>query len=477
MADTIVEQLARFTTGANYDTLPPEAVDEAKRLLLDAMGCALGAVEEPKGKIGIQYGKLTGGTDGDATIIGTDDRVSIFGASFANGELINALDFDAVLPPGHVSPYVLPTTMAMAESRGRSGREVLAAVALSHEMSYRFYKSMDYLRDVQNDSMDLSPVIGYSVTVFGGTAAAGKLAGQSTETLANALGIAAATAPVNSMRPWIKHAPSSTLKYLLAGTLTQASLTAVFMAELGHTGDLEILDDAEVGFRKYIGTRRWEPQNLTDALGTEWRFLAEQSYKPYPHCRILHAPLHALTEILETNDIRPEEIDAIRCWGEAAVMHPLWQSRVIEKTHDAQFDIAHGLSVGAHRVTPSRAWHAPELVFSDSVLGLMDKVTFAPHPDYFKALSAHPSARPTKVEVDARGTTFVAERTYPKGSPSPDPSTRMTTDELVAKFRINARDVLSENRIDQVVETVLGVDKVDDFGTVMRLLAPNSRQV
>ncbi|MEW1735093.1 MmgE/PrpD family protein [Nocardia beijingensis] len=474
MPETIAEQLARFTTGADYDTLPPEAVQESKRLLLDAMGCALGAVDEPKGRIGIEYGRLTGGTAGDATIIGTADRVSIFGASFANGELINALDFDAVLPPGHVSPYVLPTTMAMGESRASSGREVLAAVALSHEMSYRFYKAMDYLRDMQNDSMDLSPVIGYSVTVFGGAAAAGKLAGQSTETLANTLGIAAAIAPVNSMRPWIEHAPSATIKYLLAGTLTQASLTAVHMAGLGHRGDLRILDDAEVGFRRFIGTRRWEPDNITDGLGTEWRFLAEQSYKPYPHCRILHAPLHALTEIIETNDLKPEEIDAIRCWGEAAVMHPLWQSRIVEKPHDAQFDIAHGLAVGAHHVVPGKAWHAPELVFSESVLGLMDKVTFAPHPDYFAELSAHPSARPTKVEVDARGTTFTAERRFPKGSPSPDPTTRMTDDELIAKFRVNAQGVLSESRMDEVVESVFALDSVDDFGAVMRLLAPDT---
>jgi len=38
----------------------------------------------------------------------------------------------------------------------------------------------------------------------------------------------------------------------------------------------------------------------------------------------------------------------------------------------------------------------------------------------------------------------------------------------------NAGEVLSESRIDQVVDTVLGVDKVDDFGAVMRLLAPHS---
>jgi len=70
--------------------------------------------------------------------------VSIFGAAFANGELINALDFDAILPPGHVSPYVIPGALAIAESTGAPGTDLITALALSHEMSYRIGKAMDY---------------------------------------------------------------------------------------------------------------------------------------------------------------------------------------------------------------------------------------------------------------------------------------------------------------------------------------------
>ncbi|MFG3618616.1 MmgE/PrpD family protein [Nocardia sp. NPDC047654] len=470
MSRTIVEQLADFTTEVDSRRLPEEVVVECKRILLDSMGCALGAVDQHKGKIGIEFGRLAGGADGDATIIGTADRTSIFGAAFANGELINALDFDAVLPPGHVTPYVLPQTMAVAESQQRSGRDVLAAIALSHEISFRFYKSVDYLRDRTDTEMNLSPVLGYSNTIFGATAAIGKLEGYSAEVLANALAIAASTSPVNSMRSWLAHAPTATIKYSLAGALTNASLTAAYMAKLGHRGDLPVLDDADLGYRRFIGTRRWEPQNITAGLGSEWLFPAEQTFKPYPHCRILHAPLHALTEIVEHNDLKPEEIEAIRCWGEAAVLHPLWLSDVIEHTHDAQFSIAHGLAVGAHNITPSKAWHDPELVFSRSVMDLMERVTFQPHPDYFEALSAHPSARPARIEVDARGTTFVADRVYPKGSPTPDPETRMTDAELIAKFRVNADGVIPESRMDSIVEVVFDLESVDDFATVMRRL-------
>src|SRR4051812_37082915 len=106
MPASLIEQLAEFTVHTNYDGLPPAVVDETKRILLDSIGCAVAAVDHPKGRIGIDYGRLMGG--GDATIMGTGGRVSVVGAAFANGELIGALDYDAIIPPGHVVPYVLP---------------------------------------------------------------------------------------------------------------------------------------------------------------------------------------------------------------------------------------------------------------------------------------------------------------------------------------------------------------------------------
>ena len=77
--------------------------------------------------------------------------------------------------------------------------------------------------------------------------------------------------------------------------------------------------------------------------------------------------------------------------------------------------------MGAHRLTPGWDWQDPKNVFSPSVLGLMNKVTHEVHPDYVKEVTAHASARPSKVEVRARGKTFVAEKLYPKGSLRPTP--------------------------------------------------------
>src|SRR5438067_4655743 len=179
-------QLAEFVANMSYETLPEEVIHESKRILLDSAGCAIAAVDDLKGRIGIEYAQVLAGDDKTATIFGTTQRSSVFGAAFANGELINALDFDAVLPPGHVSPYVLPGALAIAEADHASGTDLLLAIALSHEVSNRFGKAMDYIRDTRDGIVSMPPVLGYTSTVFGATAAIAKLRGASAEVIANA---------------------------------------------------------------------------------------------------------------------------------------------------------------------------------------------------------------------------------------------------------------------------------------------------
>jgi hypothetical protein len=102
------------------------------------------------------------------------------------------------------------------------------------------------------------------------------------------------------------------------------------------------------------------------------------------------------------------------------------------------------------------------------VLALMEKVTFAPHPDYVSNLTGDPASRPTRVEIDARGKTFSAERSFPKGSVTSDPNTYMTTEEIVTKFRLNADGVLPAGQIDDVVDGILHLEKIDDVRTLLR---------
>lgn len=468
---SLTEQLAAFAARTSYDTLPPEVVAECKRDILDAIGCALASKDQPKSRQGIACGLAVGGADGAATVIGTGQRSSVFGAAFANGEMINTLDADSVLPPGHVSPYVLPGAFATAEAQGRSGKDLIAAVAVSHEMSVRFGLAMDQTRDQQDGKAALSPIVGYSATVFGAAASAAKLKGQSAQVIAHALGLAAAITPVNAHGAWLRHSPPSTIKYLMAGALAQSALTAAEMAALGHRADLQLLDDAEFGYPRFIGTRRWQADGLVNNLGTDWLFPSKLLFKPYPHCRVMHAPLDILIDLVERHDIRVEEIESITSWGEAwAYVLPSFTFRDIDLVQDAQFNFAHGLAVAAHRVVPGPRWQDPKVVFDPSVMALREKVRLEIHPDAVGSMNQNPSSRPSRIEIRARGQVFSGERNFPKGTPSPDPSTYMSDKELATKFRQFTDGLVAPATAERVIDTLFNLEKVNDFSTVMRSL-------
>ncbi len=474
MTKTLIQQLADFTADTTFDSLPEAVVHECKRAVLDSIGCAVAGVDEPKSRIAIKYARMVGAGDQKATIIGTGERVSVLGASFANAELINALDMDAVLPPGHVSPYVMPAAFATAEALGGSGQEMIVSMAVSHEMSNRFGKAVDYQRRVKDGRLDPPKVFGYSNTIFGATAAIGRLSGFSRETLAHALGIAGAISPVNSQIAWFEHTPISTIKYQLAGMLAQQALTAAAMGELGHRGDLQMLDDREYGYARFIGTEKWEPSELTTALGNIWNFPRECSYKPYPHCRIMHAMFDLIIAIVQEQRLKPEEIDSMKVYVEGIAERPCWLNRTIERVEDAQFSMAHGIALAAHCFPLGKAWQDPKNVFSASVMSLMKRVSTEVHPDYAKALMGNAASRPARVEIQARGQTFVGEKNYPKGSPSPEPESLMTDDELTAKFRHNCDGTLPAAQTDRLIDALWNLERVPDFSAVMKLCSPTS---
>lgn len=143
-------------------------------------------------------------------------------ASFADAELVNAYDHDAVMPPGHVTPYVLPPILAAAEAGGRPLSAVVAGVALAHEITYRLGKASDYLRDMKDGEGVPPRVSGYSMSIFGGAAGVGLPKQFSKEKLIEVLGLAGPLSPVNTHRAWMMHAPTTTLKYQPAGPLAHA---------------------------------------------------------------------------------------------------------------------------------------------------------------------------------------------------------------------------------------------------------------
>gem|GEM_PF-1262885 len=473
MTSSNVERFAAFAYQVGDAPLPLEVLEETKRLVLDGLGCGLVGTTSEFGKVGVEYGRVLGAQGDEATILGQRERTSVHGAAFANTELLSALDLTAITLPGHVVPYIVPLTLALGEARHQPGFRLLAACAACLEMCFRLSKSMDDLRDVQDGVPATPRVFGYASMVFGLTAAACVMKELDQTITTEALGIAGGTSPVNALRSWQMHCPNTTVKYGLGAGIVLSALTAAYLAELGHRGDTLMLDDEEFGYPGLVGSRKWEPSGLTDRLGEDWRFPRAISFKRYTTTRTMHATLDALIEVITENDIKHHEIESIVAYGEGwSANVPVYVNRDVRKPYDAQFSFAHAVSVAAHGVRPGKDWQTPDTVFRESVIALMPRIEWRPHPSWGTAVASDPLARPARAEVTARGETFSADRSYPKGTRSPDPATYTTTDELVEKFMHNADGVLTPDAAERIVEIVLDLDHVADLETLTRQLRP-----
>src|ERR1700719_94904 len=79
-------QFARYALALNYSLLPEKVVHQAKRCVLDALGCAIGAWEAPGRPIMESITKQIGGPQ-EATVFCSGMRTSALNASLINSFL------------------------------------------------------------------------------------------------------------------------------------------------------------------------------------------------------------------------------------------------------------------------------------------------------------------------------------------------------------------------------------------------------
>ena len=198
---TVTRELARFAAEMSYEELPASAVRQTKRLILDSVGCAVGGLATKKGEYALSLARGLGGPP-EASLIGTDEKVSVAAAAYATGELMNALDYEALLsPPDHATPYVLAALLAMGEVKRVSGKDCVAACAVAHEIATRIAASLvfgsRFAVEIPEKGVVMGlPTPGYGLCVFGGVAASGRLWGLDADEIAHAMGTRGSSGPI-----------------------------------------------------------------------------------------------------------------------------------------------------------------------------------------------------------------------------------------------------------------------------------------
>src|SRR5262245_5925058 len=183
-----VEQLANWIQSQRSQDIPAAAVNQAKLLLLDSVGCGFAAFAEESAQTMLDTLKDLGGLP-QCTVLRTMTKTSAPNAILINGSLIRILDLNDYVNTrsgqigGHPSDNI-PVALAAAEMSGASGIDVLAAIVVGYEVYGRFKEVM--ARETNWD--------GVTVSGFAAPAMAGRLMGLDVEKLSQAIALSGARA-------------------------------------------------------------------------------------------------------------------------------------------------------------------------------------------------------------------------------------------------------------------------------------------
>ena len=450
MNGTVSERLATWVVGLDYDDLPAEVIEMAKRLVVDQLGVQLGGSVLPNVQPVRQLAAVSGGR-AEATLVGGSELVSVPQAAWVNGTLGHSAEYDdAHMAAWHTASAVVPAAIASAERDDRSGADLLTAVVAG-------VQAMGVLGSVAGNGMLSRGWHGSKVLgVFGACAAAGRLLGLDAPALANAFGIAASdaggTMEYDRSGGEVKrlHAGSASRTGVEAALLAQLGLTGPSTIFEGHRGILPMFGGADEG--AVPAEEEWARWQI---LGTIFRF--------YPAIAATHPPLDALRRLRAEHAIDPDDVAAIR------VGLPAWAvghgAAIVRPTDaiTAQFSLAFGIGLqlvtGANRpqdyFDPAR-WDDP------AILAVADLV--APVAMEIPERDPNLSAR---VEVELRDGRHL--ETYQAGFHG-HPVWPATDEDIAAKFRANLDGVTSAKAAESILALVGDLENAPGIRELTALL-------
>src|SRR3954454_13933487 len=291
--------MSRWAADLKYEQLSQDAIYQAKRFLLDSIGCALGGYLQHDVKIALAvFDEIAG--DGPATVIGSGKRVDPVSASLANALMIRCMDYNDIYwkqDPSHLSD-IFPAAMACCERAGANGRELIVGLVLGHEFEMRFCEAA--FPGIRERGWHHA-----TLTAFVSPIVAGRALKLTAEQIQHAIGISASRQCTLGA---VTAGKLTMMKNTVDPLATQSGVLAALLAEKGYTGPEHVVDGKE-GLTHVFGPE-WKLELLTGGLGESWR-ITQCGMKAFPTEALTHTPISATLELVKTNDLKPDEIKEV----------------------------------------------------------------------------------------------------------------------------------------------------------------------
>jgi 2-methylcitrate dehydratase PrpD len=442
------EDLAGWLTASRPDDIPADVTHEARRALVNIVGCALGGARHPVVDITIDaLGAMFGPPD--AAVLGRPERTDPLHAALLNGITSHVEDFDDTLPRNyiHASSPVASALLAYASANRVSGPDLVHAFVLGFEATSR----------LGNATYPSHYTAGWhstgSVGVFGAAIAIGTLLGLTQEQMIWAIGLAGTQAA------GVREQFGSMGKALHPGRAAQNGYAAALLAQRGFTSGAHGIEGPR-GWASVTSAER-DLSKVTDGLGASWE-LHVNTYKPFPCGIVNHPAIDACIQLHDEHGVAPGDVAALRLHV-APLVIDLCGKTDIHTGLEGKFSVVHGASVGLVRGRAGLREYTDEAVGDPDVKAVRERATREADDPTVTEDGVHVELELTDGRVlEKRLTASLGNLQRP-----------LTDDQLSAKFRDQATLAVTAEQAELALELSWRVDELADVAQLVDATVPD----
>ena len=458
--ETVTAAMSRWAAGLRFKDIAPDAVYQAKRFLLDSLGCALGGYQQHDVKIALQVLDEISGS-GLATVIGTGQRIDPVSASLANALMIRCMDYNDIYwkqDPSHPSD-IFPAALACCERARTNGKELIVGLVLGHEFEMRLCEAA--FPGIRERGWHHA-----TLTAFVSPIVAGRALHLTWEQIQHAIGISASR---HCTLGAVTAGKLTMMKNTVDPLATQSGVLAALLAEKGYSGPEHVIDGKE-GLT-HVFKPDWKLNLLTDGLGDSWR-ITQCGMKAFPTEALTHTPISAVLDLVKSNDLHPDQVEKIqiRSLARAAdiLSDPSKYDPHTKETADHSLPYVIAAALVERQVTPVQ--FTMQKIMDPRIRQQLQKVEVVADPEIEKVF---PALQRVLVRINTTdGRSFNKQLDFPKG----DPRNPLTDLEVEEKFAALAEGVLTTAAQQRVKDAVWNLEHVDSVSELMALMEADIRQ-
>jgi 2-methylcitrate dehydratase PrpD len=244
---------------------------------------------------------------------------------------------------------------------------------------------------------------------------------------------------------WTRDTAHIEKSFVFAGMPARSGITAALMVHAGCTGLDDIFSGPDNYFQAYAPNANLD--ELTAQLGERYE-IARTNIKKWSVGSPIQAPLDAMSKIMGKRAVDPDEVRSI------VVRLAHTEARVVDNREMPDICLQHMIAVMLLDKTASfRAAHDKPRMNDPTVLRARGKVQLIPSDE----LEALEPARQAIVEITLNDGTVLSDRVTAVRGTANNP---MPRDEVVGKCRDLVEPVLGKAKASELIETVLGIEKL-----------------